>query len=110
MDALEVAVRRGFRRLAHNGGSFAPVNRRRLGGLQKKFTPMRFFCMRRGTGPPLLRCAVRIVTFCPPALAIHDMSPDAPTSPPPVAPPGSNLSGAPPLHPPSFRPVIPAKA
>jgi len=35
-----------------------------------------------GTSASLPRCAVRIVTFCPPALAIQQMSPDAPTSPP----------------------------
>src|SRR3954466_8773859 len=67
-------------------------NRRHRCGLRKKIAPMQFFQAREGTLASLRRCAVRIVTFCPPALAIHDMGPDALTSPPPVAPPGPNLS------------------
>src|SRR3546814_12857201 len=35
-----------------------------------------------GTGCRVPRFPLRIVTFCPPALAIQNMSPDAPTSPP----------------------------
>src|SRR3954470_10093726 len=62
-----------------------------MGDLRKKSAP-------GGTAPPLPRCAVRIVTFCPPALAIHDMGPDALTSPPPVAPPGPNFFLHKPFH------------
>jgi hypothetical protein len=53
---------------------------------QKNF---RSFGTRRGP----CRFAVWIVTFCPPALAIQNMGPDALTSPPPVAHPGSTSSG-----------------
>jgi hypothetical protein len=58
-------------------------NRRESRPVSKKIPLMRFFCGSGGTPPRVGRYAVRIVTFCPPALAIHDMSPDAPTSPPP---------------------------
>ena len=37
------------------------------------------------------------MTFCPPALAIQNMSPDAPTSPPGGAS-GLNIFGAIPIH------------
>ena len=53
------------------------------GSFEKKLRDMQIFCGDPGTRPPLSRYAVRIVTFCPPALAIHDMGPDALTSPPP---------------------------
>lgn len=39
------------------------------------------------------RSALRIVTFCPPALAIQDMGPEASTLPPPVTLPGLKISG-----------------
>ena len=62
----------------------------------------------RGTTLLLPRCAVRIVTFCPPALAIHEMSPDAPTSPPPGGASGLNIFGAPheSLYNPAFARVL----
>jgi hypothetical protein len=42
-----------------------------------------FFAWRRGTGSRLPRCAPRIVTFCPPALAIQRNEPGPANLPPP---------------------------
>ncbi len=46
----------------------------------------------------MVRFTLRIVTFCPPALAIQDMGPEASTLPPPVTLPGLKLFGALPFY------------
>ena len=66
-------------------------NPERGGSVPKKRRAPRNFFEIDGTPYGLTRYAVRIVTFCPPALAIQNMGPDALTSPPPGGASGLNF-------------------